>query len=162
MCALPRDEQQVPVGNGAGEQRRLFGLGACVMNFLFGLLFGLDCTCADCSRCRCHNCATFQKIAPVFFQAITSSRDLKTASECVENTPLNTWAQSLTRTSASVGRPVSLKLWPCRFRCLMDRLGLARHVIHQEVLTEGIRGGEIRFAAAHLGNFLDELNQAVL
>jgi hypothetical protein len=45
---------------------------------------------------------------------------------------------------------------------LVDRLDLARHVIHQQILAEGVRGGEVGFAAAHLRDFLHELNQTVV
>jgi hypothetical protein len=45
---------------------------------------------------------------------------------------------------------------------LVDGAGLALHVVHQQVLAEGVRGGEVGIAATHLGDLLDELYQAVV
>ena len=45
---------------------------------------------------------------------------------------------------------------------LMNVAGLFADVIHQQVLAEGVRSGEICFAAAELGDFLDEVDQAVV
>ena len=36
------------------------------------------------------------------------------------------------------------------------------HVIHQQVLAEGVGCGEVRFASAKFGYFLHEVNQAVV
>jgi hypothetical protein len=38
---------------------------------------------------------------------------------------------------------------------LVDLAGLALHEIHEEVLAEVVRSGEVGFAAAHLGDFLE-------
>ncbi len=51
---------------------------------------------------------------------------------------------------SSVTRPVP---W-----ALVDRAGLAVHVVHQQILPERIRRREIRLAAAELGDLLDELD----
>src|SRR5450755_4425674 len=40
---------------------------------------------------------------------------------------------------------------------LVDGLRLPRHVIHQQILAQRVRCGEVGLAAAHLGHFLDEL-----
>src|SRR5579864_7995622 len=44
----------------------------------------------------------------------------------------------------------------------VDLLGFALHVIHQEVLPESVRRSEIGFAAAHFGDFLDEVDEAIV
>ncbi len=44
----------------------------------------------------------------------------------------------------------------------MDLLGLAGHVVHEEILAEGIGRGEVGFAAAHFGDFLDEVHQRIV
>ena len=46
--------------------------------------------------------------------------------------------------------------------CSVKGSSLALHVVHQEVLTEIVRGGEVGFAFAHLSNLLNELNEAVV
>jgi len=48
------------------------------------------------------------------------------------------------------------------FGDLVDRLGFAGHIVHQQILAERIWGGEIRLSAAHLRNLLDKLNQAIV
>ena len=40
--------------------------------------------------------------------------------------------------------------------------GLALHVVHQQVLPEGIGSGEVSLAATQLGDFLDGVHQAVV
>jgi hypothetical protein len=45
---------------------------------------------------------------------------------------------------------------------LVDRFRLPRHVIHQQILAQRIRRGEVSLPAAHLRDFLNELNQAVV
>src|ERR1700730_14206561 len=42
------------------------------------------------------------------------------------------------------------------------RTRFALHVIHQEILAQVVRRGEVGFAFAHLRYFLDELHQAVV
>src|SRR5208282_5960181 len=49
-----------------------------------------------------------------------------------------------------------------RNQALVNVAGLFADVIHQQVLAEGVRSGEIRFAAAELSHFLDEVDQAVV
>ncbi len=44
----------------------------------------------------------------------------------------------------------------------MNLAGFAGHVIHEEILAEGVGRGEVRFSAAHFGDFLDEMNEAVV
>jgi len=44
----------------------------------------------------------------------------------------------------------------------MNRLGFSRHVIHQQILAERVRRGEVGFAAAHFRYFLHELHQAII
>ena len=41
----------------------------------------------------------------------------------------------------------------------MDGFHAAGHEVHQEVVAEGLGGGEVGFAAAHGGDFLDELHE---
>src|SRR5579859_186255 len=53
----------------------------------------------------------------------------------------------------------SATLKPCP---LMNSFGFSRHVVHQQVLAQGIGRREVGLAAAHLGHFLDELHQAVI
>ncbi len=57
---------------------------------------------------------------------------------------------------------LSYYLISARWNLLVDRLGLPRHVIHQQVLPQRVGRGEVGFAAAHLGDFLDELHQAII
>ena len=38
----------------------------------------------------------------------------------------------------------------------------ARHVVHQQVLAESVRGREVGLSAAHLRDFLNKLNQPVV
>src|SRR6266436_6228281 len=45
---------------------------------------------------------------------------------------------------------------------LVDLSGFAGHVIHEEILAEGVGSGEVGFAAAHFGDFLDEMDEAVV
>ncbi len=45
---------------------------------------------------------------------------------------------------------------------LMDLLGLPRHVVHEEILAEGVGRGEVGFASAHFGDFLDEVDQGIV
>jgi hypothetical protein len=40
----------------------------------------------------------------------------------------------------------------------MDLLGFALHVIHQQVLPQRVRRGEVGLAAAHFRDFLDEMD----
>ena len=47
-------------------------------------------------------------------------------------------------------------------RLLVNSFGLPGHVIHQQVLAEGVRSGEVSFAAAHLRHLLHKLHQAVV
>src|SRR5258708_7804568 len=44
----------------------------------------------------------------------------------------------------------------------VDVAGFALHEIHQQVLAEVLRGGEVGFAAAHLGDFLNEVDQGIV
>ena len=44
----------------------------------------------------------------------------------------------------------------------MDLFGFAGHVVHEEILAERVGCGEIGFAAAHFGDFLDEVDEAVV
>ena len=44
----------------------------------------------------------------------------------------------------------------------MDGPRLAVHVIHQEILPQVVRRGEVRFSAAQLGHLLDELHESVI
>src|SRR5690348_14187694 len=61
-------------------------------------------------------------------------------------------------------------LCECRFETdemdwadfLMNRFGLPRHVVHQQVLPKRVGSREVSLAAAHLGYFLDELDEAIL
>ncbi len=43
-------------------------------------------------------------------------------------------------------------------RSSVDLLGFAGHVVHEEILAEGVGSGEVGFAAAHFGDFLDEMD----
>ena len=43
---------------------------------------------------------------------------------------------------------------------LVDGPRLSRHIVHEEILAERVRCGEVGLAAAHLGDLLHELNQA--
>ena len=42
---------------------------------------------------------------------------------------------------------------------LVNRLHAAAHEVHEEVVAEGFRGGEVGFAAAHGAHLLDELDE---
>ena len=54
----------------------------------------------------------------------------------------------------------SRSLWRVsKARLLVDVLAAARHEVHEEVVAEGLRGGEVGLASAHGGHFLDELDQ---
>ncbi len=44
----------------------------------------------------------------------------------------------------------------------MDRSRFALHVIHQKILPQVVWCGEIRFAFTHLGDFLNEIHQAIV
>src|SRR5260370_35853199 len=44
----------------------------------------------------------------------------------------------------------------------VDLLGFAGHVVHEEILAEGVGGGEIGFAAAHRCDFLDEVHEGIV
>src|ERR1700730_2687727 len=44
----------------------------------------------------------------------------------------------------------------------MNGAGFALHIIHQEILTQIVGRGEVGFALAHLGDFLHELDEAVV
>ena len=44
----------------------------------------------------------------------------------------------------------------------MDVAGFLADVVHQQVLAEGVGSSEICFAAAELGNFLNEVDEAVV
>src|SRR5260370_7880888 len=44
----------------------------------------------------------------------------------------------------------------------VDLLGFAGHVVHEEILAEGVGGGEIGFAAAHCCDFLDEVHEGIV
>lgn len=41
---------------------------------------------------------------------------------------------------------------------LVNRLRLARHIVHQQILAERVGCSEVGFAPAHLSYFLDELD----
>src|ERR1035438_9083316 len=45
---------------------------------------------------------------------------------------------------------------------LVDLPRFALHVIHEQVLPQGIGRGEVGFAATHLRDFLNEVHQAVV
>src|SRR6266404_2384068 len=45
---------------------------------------------------------------------------------------------------------------------LVDVTGFALHEIHQQVLPEVLRGGEVGFTAAHLRNFLHKIDQRIV
>src|SRR6266853_6522672 len=47
-------------------------------------------------------------------------------------------------------------------RSSVDLLGFAGHVVHEEILAEGVGSGEVGFAAAHFGDFLDEVDQGIV
>ena len=44
----------------------------------------------------------------------------------------------------------------------MNRPGLTRHVIHEEILAEVVRSREVSLTFAHLRNFLDEIDERVV
>src|SRR5258708_22550747 len=44
----------------------------------------------------------------------------------------------------------------------VDVAGFALHEIHQQILAEVLWGGEVGFAAAHLRDFLDEVDQGIV
>jgi hypothetical protein len=41
----------------------------------------------------------------------------------------------------------------------MDRTGFAVHIIHEQVLSEIVGRGEVGFATAQFGDFLDKVHQ---
>ncbi len=45
---------------------------------------------------------------------------------------------------------------------LVDGASFALHVVHEEILAEVVGRGEIGFALAHFGNFLDKVDEAVI
>ena len=45
---------------------------------------------------------------------------------------------------------------------LMNALGLAMEIIKQQVLPQGVRGGEVGLAATNLADLMDEVHQAVV
>jgi len=45
---------------------------------------------------------------------------------------------------------------------LVDLFGFTGHVVHQEILAEGVGSGEVGFAAAHFGDFLDEVDKRIV
>src|SRR5438445_5829369 len=45
---------------------------------------------------------------------------------------------------------------------LVDLFGFAGHVVHEEILAEGVGSGEVGFAAAHFGDFLDEVDERII
>src|SRR6267143_5779834 len=45
---------------------------------------------------------------------------------------------------------------------LVDLLGFAGHVVHEEILAEGVGSGEVGFAAAHGGDFLDKVDEGII
>jgi hypothetical protein len=42
---------------------------------------------------------------------------------------------------------------------LVDRFHASGHEVHEEIVAQGLRGGEVGFAAAHGGDFLHELHE---
>ena len=44
----------------------------------------------------------------------------------------------------------------------MNLFGFAGHVVHEEILAEGVGSGEVGLAAAKLGDFLHEVDQVVI
>src|SRR6185436_15900859 len=44
----------------------------------------------------------------------------------------------------------------------VNRLGFLVHVVHQDVLAEGVRGSEVRLALADVGDAADEADQVVV
>ena len=44
----------------------------------------------------------------------------------------------------------------------MDLFGFAGHVVHEEILAEGVGSGEVGFAAAHFGDLLDEVDEGIV
>src|SRR5216684_7123496 len=44
----------------------------------------------------------------------------------------------------------------------VNLLGFAGHVIHKEILAEGVGSGEVGLAAAHGGDFLNEVDEGVV
>src|SRR6266850_1439643 len=57
-----------------------------------------------------------------------------------------------------ISRPATTKLQ----RPSVDLFGFAGHVVHEEILAEGVGRGEVGFAAAHLGDLLDELDKGIV
>src|SRR5713101_6142513 len=60
------------------------------------------------------------------------------------------------------GNVETLPALPGREKRLVDLLGLAGHVVHEEILAEGIGRGEVGFAAAHFGDFLNEVHEGIV
>src|SRR6266436_2311616 len=57
----------------------------------------------------------------------------------------------------------AFRKWPRRIASgSMDLLGFSLHLVHQQVLAEGVRRSEIGLAAAHLRDFLNEVDEAVV
>ena len=44
----------------------------------------------------------------------------------------------------------------------MYLFGFAGHVVHKEILAEGVGSGEVGFPAAHFGDFLDEVDEGIV
>src|SRR5690349_17256789 len=75
------------------------------------------------------------------------------------------WARSRpasTRSRNTISRKLMHLRGQTGTRWLVDRTCLAIHVVHQQVLPQRVWRGEVRLAAAELGNLLDELHQAVI
>ena len=66
-------------------------------------------------------------------------------------------------------------MWPCSARAsaledvvrkslkiLVDRSRLAVHIIHKKIIPKRVRSGEVSLTPAHLGYFLNELNQPII
>src|SRR6202012_5417787 len=53
-------------------------------------------------------------------------------------------------------------VFPLIAQVSMDGAGLAVHVIHQQILSQGVRSGEIRLSPAQLRHFLNKVDQAVI
>src|ERR1700737_3594212 len=61
-----------------------------------------------------------------------------------------------------MSRAPSVSVLPLVVCRLVNRLRLARHVIHQQILAERVGSREVGLAAAHLSYFLNELHQSVV
>ena len=57
--------------------------------------------------------------------------------------------------------PLGLAGWE-KGEWLVDLAGFAGHVVHEEILAEGVGSGEVGFAVAHFGNFLDEVDEGTV